>query len=219
MDKRFLAILGVIVALFLGLILWNSRSTNTPTSAVSPSNHVTGKLDSKVSFVEYGDFQCNACEYYNTTVDAVRKKYADTVKFQFRNLPLSSLHPNAIGGARAAEAASKQGKFWEMHDLLYLASNWSVWTTATDPNPSFESYARQLGLNIEQYRTDFKSAAVNDIINADMAAFDKTGAEKATPSFFVNGKQISLDAVSDAKTGPSLEKFSAILDKALAEAK
>lgn len=215
MDKRFLLILGVIVAIFGGILFMNSRDKTTVTA--DPSNHVAGKLDSKVTLLEYGDFQCPACAAYAPTVNAVREKYADRVKFQFRNLPLASLHPNAIGAARAAESASLQGKFWEMHDLLYLQSNWSVWTTATDPNSSFENYARQLSLDITKFKTDFKSEAVNATINADIAEFDKTGADKATPTYFVNGKQIELKDLSDDK-GPSVDKFSAVLDKALAEA-
>ena len=170
MDKRFLAILGIIVVIFGGIILVNSRSKNTGVTA-NPSNHVTGNLSSKVTFLEYGDFQCNACQAYNSTVDVVRTKYADRVKFQFRNLPFSSLHPNAISAARAAEAASNQGKFWQMHDLLYKDSNWQVWIAATDPTSYLESYARQLGLDITKFNTDFKSEKTNAIINADMAAF------------------------------------------------
>lgn len=215
MDKRFLLILGVIVAIFGGILLKDARGTSTVTS--DPTNHVAGKADSKVSVVEYGDFQCPACAAYALTVNAIREKYADRVKFQFRNLPLPSLHPNAIGAARAAEAASLQGKFWEMHDLLYLQSNWGVWTTATDPNSNFESYARQLSLDVNKFKSDFKSEAINATINADIAEFDKTGAEKATPTYFVNGKQVELTELSDDK-GPSVDKFSAVLDKALAEA-
>lgn len=214
MDKRFLAILGVIVVIFGGILFTNARSKTAVTA--DPSNHVTGKLDSKVTFLEYGDFQCPACEGYASTTQAVREKYADKVKFQFRNLPLTSLHPNALGAARAAQAASNQGKFWEMHDLLYQSSNWSAWTTATDPNTYFEGYARELKLDVTKYQTDFKSEQTNAIINADIAAFKKTGAEMATPTYFLNGKQIPLTDLVD-NSGPSIDKFSAIIDKALAD--
>ena len=216
MDKRFLAVLGVIVIIFGGIVFINSRSQKAVVG--TPTNNVSGKLDSKVVVVEYGDFQCPACQMYNSTTETVRVKYADRVKFQFRNYPIPSLHPNAIGGARAAEAAALQGKFWQMHDLLYQQSNWTVWTNATDPNPNFESYARQLGLNMTKYKTDFKSEKVNATINADIAEFEKTGAEKATPTFFLNGKQIALAKLYDT-TGPSVDKFSAIIDQALAAVK
>lgn len=215
MDKRFLIILGVIVAIFGGLLFVNSKDSTTTNG--KPSSHVAGMTDSAVTLLEYGDFQCPACAAYAPTLQLLRQKYADRVKFQFRNLPLPSLHPNAIGAARAAQAASLQGKFWEMHDLLYLQTNWSTWTTATDPNKSFEAYARQLNLDINKFKTDFKSEDVNAVINADIAEFDKTGAEKATPTYFLNGKIIKLTEISD-ESGPSIDKFSALIDKSLANA-
>jgi len=219
MDKRFMIILSVIVVFFGGLIFWNTqKDSETTSTTASPTTNVMGKLDSKVTFLEYGDFQCNACQAYNPIVDAVRQKYADRVKFQFRNLPLSSLHPNAIGAARAAEAAAKQDKFWEMHDILYETGNWQVWTTASDPNPLFQQYARQIGLDESRFKTDFMSSAVNNAINADMAAFDKTGQAKATPTFFINGTYISLSSLIDSNGNATVEKFSKLLDEALAKA-
>jgi protein-disulfide isomerase len=217
MDRRFLAILGVIVVFFVGLVFWNTNKGSTSTTSASPTNNVTGKLDSKVTFLEYGDFQCNACQAYNSTVDAVRAKYADTVKFQFRNLPLPSLHPNAIGAARAAEAAAKQGKFWQMHDALYKTANWQVWTTASDPNSLFQQYAQQIGLNITQFKKDFISSSTNDTINADIAAFQKTGKDMATPTFFINGTYIPLTDLIDANGSPSVDAFSKYLDAELAK--
>ena len=219
MDKRFLAILGVIVVFFVGLIMWNGhKSSSTTTTAASPTTNVTGNLDSKVTFLEYGDFQCNACQAYNSTVDAVRDKYADTVKFQFRNLPLPSLHPNAIGAARAAEAAARQGKFWQMHDALYKTANWQIWIAASDPNTYFQQYASQIGLNVDQFKKDFISSSVNDAINADIAAFQKTGEEMATPSFFINGKFIPLASLVDSSGSISVDAFSKVIDEALAKA-
>lgn len=214
MDKRFLSILGVIVAVFFGVLFWNTKHAK-PTD-VTPTNHVVGKLDSSVTFLEYGDYQCNACQYYSSTVNQVRAKYADRVKFQFRNLPLTSIHPNAFAAARAAEAASKQGKFWEMHDALYTSSNWQAWITATDPTSHFVQYATQLGLNIDQFKQDFSSPTVNDTINADSAEFEKTGQQKATPAFFINGKFYELEKFVD-NTGPSVTAFSKVLDEALAK--
>jgi len=217
MDKRFMIILAVIVVFFGGLIFWNSHKSNSTTTTATATNNVTGKLDSKVTFLEYGDFQCNACQAYNPIVDAVRQKYTDRIKFQFRNLPLPSLHPNAIGAARAAEAAARQGKFWEMHDALYKTVNWQVWISASDPNSLFEQYARQIGLNETQFKKDFLSSAVNDTINADIAAFDKTGQAKATPTFFINGTYIPLSSLVDSNGSASVDAFSKLLDAELAK--
>lgn len=218
MDKRFMIILAVIVVFFGGLVFWNThKGSGTASTQASPTNNVTGNLDSKVTFLEYGDFQCNACQAYNPTVDAVRQKYADRVKFQFRNLPLPSLHPNAIGAARAAEAAAKQGKFWQMHDALYKTVNWQVWISASDPNSLFEQYARQIGLDETKFKKDFISSAANDAINADIAAFEKTGQAMATPTFFINGKYIPLASLVDSNGSANVESFSKVIDAELAK--
>lgn len=212
MDKRFWAIVGLIILAFLGLVFFNN---NKKTTTVNPTNHVSGKLDSKVTLLEYGDYQCPACESFSPVTQQVREKYKDQIKFQFRNLPLSQIHQNAYAAARAAEAAGKQNKFWEMHDLLYNASNWQAWTEATNANNYFDQYAKQLGLNVTKFKADFKSEAINDMIKADVTEFDKTGEQKATPAYFLNGKKIDSSKLLDAQGQPSLEAFSRLIDAAL----
>ncbi len=195
----------------------SSKKDNTSNVSVNATNHVKGNLSSSVTLLEYGDYQCPACESFNPTVDAVYEKYQDKIKFQFRNLPLTQIHTNAFAAARAAEAADLQGKFWEMHDALYLQSNWSVWTQAKDPTPYFQSYAQTLGLKVDQFKTDFASDTVNKRILADKAAFDKTGEQLSTPTFFINDTVIKNSDLLDASGQPSVEKFSAVIDAALAK--
>lgn len=222
MDKRFWAIIGVIVLVFGGILLTsnNKKSGSGDTKAVSSiTNHVEGNLNSKVTLVEYGDYECPACESFYPVVQQVHQKYNDTIKFQFRNLPLSQIHPNAFAAARAAEAADLQSKFWEMHDLLYDATNWREWSTSSNPNPYFWQYAKQLGLNVDKFKAAFASSKVNDRVNADLNAFKKTGQNQATPSFFINGKYIDNNLLLDTNGQPSLDAFSKILDAALASAK
>lgn len=221
MDKRFLAVIGVIVVVFGGILLFggkhNSGSTGS-TSSAQPTNHVTGDLSSKVTLVEYGDFECPICGEYYPTIKQVEQKYDSTVKFQFRNLPLSSIHPNAFAGARAAEAAANQGQFWGMHDLLYEnqdPNGASGWVASRDPlDDYFVGYAKQLKLNVATFKKDFASSAANNRINADINAFSKTGQQEATPTFFLNGKYVSNDKLVDSN-GPSLAAFSKVLDAAL----
>ena len=221
MDKRFLLILTAIVVVFGGLVTFN-KSTQTKTDA-NPTNHVFGKLDSKIVFTEYGDFQCNACKSFSTITYDIRQKYKDTVKFQFRNVPLVQIHPNAFAGARAAEAADMQGKFWEMHDLLYEQQDptgQSGWVASQSVlNDYFVNFAKQLGLNVDTFKKDYASQAVNDRINADIAEFDKTKAQKATPAFFLNGTQVKLDQLVDKNQQPSTEAFSKLLDSEIAKNK
>lgn len=224
MDKRFLAILGVIVVLFLGIIVFNNQKKNNDSSknasTSSVTQHFEGNATAKVTLQEYGDYECPVCESYYPVVQAVQEKYKDTVRFQFSNLPLLQIHPNAFAGARAAEAADLQGKFWEMHDLLYQSTNWQEWSTSSNPVPYFKTYAQQLGLDYAKFQKDFASSAVNDKINADISAFKKTGESMGTPSFFINGKNYPNSEFVDATTNaPSVEAFSKVLDEALKSAK
>lgn len=207
MDKRFWAIIGIIIVIFAGILMINNKdkedSGSTNTSA-KPTNHIRGKTDSKVKLVEYGDFQCPYCGQIYPVMEQVYDKYKDKVAFQFSNLPLNQIHQNAYGAARAAEAADKQGKFWDMYHLLY--QNQSTWSESTSATSIFNGYAQQLNLNTDQFKKDFTSSSVNATINADKNAFNKTGESMATPTFFLNGKKVQ---------GTSLEEFSKLLDTEL----
>jgi len=190
MSKQFWGVIIIILAIAGGIIAF---SGNKPDSSSKNSNtltnHVEGKGSTGVTLVEYGDYQCPFCGQYYPIVKQVQAEFADKIFFQFRNFPLISAHPNAFAGARAAEAAALQNKFWEMHDLLY--ENQSVWSGTTDPTTLFKSYAQQLGLNATRFQTDYASSKVNDLINADMAEGNKlqiTG----TPTFFIDGKKVEI---------------------------
>lgn len=218
MDKRFLTIIGVIVVVFAGIVVYNNHKNNSNNSGsnLQPTNHVEGNLSSKVTLVEYGDYECPVCETYFTTVQQAQEKYNAQIKFQFRNLPLSSIHPNAIAGARAAEAADLQGKFWQMHDVLYASQNWQEWSTSSNADPYFWTYAQELGLNVTKFKSDFASIEVNNRIQADLAAFAKTGQEEATPTFFLDGKYIPNSELVDSSTNtPTLAAFSKVIDAEL----
>jgi protein-disulfide isomerase len=219
MDKRFLAVIGVILLAFGGVLFMNNRGKSVEVTGTT--NHVTGNLQSKVVLVEYGDYQCSACKSFYPVTKQVKEKYADRVKFQFRNLPIVSLHPNAFAGARAAEAADMQGKFWEMHDLLYENQDprgASGWVASKDPlSDYFVSYAKQLNLNVTKFKKDFASMAANDRINADMDAFKATDQQMSTPTYFLNGKKVDSSKLVDNQSPPqpSLDAFSKVIDEAL----
>jgi protein-disulfide isomerase len=217
MSKQFWAILLVIAAVFIGIIVFsgNKDEKNGGSSSGTPTNHVEGNTSSKVKLVEYGDYQCPVCGLYYTTVKQVVEKYNDKIAFQFRNLPLPSLHPNAFSAARAAEAAGKQGKYWEMHDQLYV--NQQAWSGSTKAKSFFDGYAKNLGLDVKKFDSDFASSAVNNAINADLDAFDKTGDVKATPTFYLNGKKIDLSKLVDSSNAPTVDNFSKVIDEALAK--
>ena len=211
MNKRFLVIIVVCVAVFAGLLVFNKKDSNTTNVNAEPSAHYYGAIDESatsdgnawrkapqqdaVVLTEYGDFQCPACGIYYQIVDQVKTKYKDQLAFQYRNYPLVSLHPNAMAAHKAAEAAARQGKFWEMYDLIY--QNQDSWKDSNSPQNTFEGYAQQLNLDIEKFRSDVASEEVNAVIQADMKAgqdLDITG----TPTFLIDGKKIENPTSADA---------------------
>jgi protein-disulfide isomerase len=229
MDKRFWAIIGIIVLAFGGIIFASNKnqenSGGKTSKASQATSHYTGKLDSKVTLTEYGDYQCPACKSFYPVTSQIKEKYADRVRFQFRNLPIVSLHPNAFAGGRAAEAADQQGKFWEMHDLLYENQDpygRTGWVVSKDPlSDYFVKYAEQLKLDTTTFRKDFASTLVNTRINADLDVFKTTKEAISTPTFFLNGKKVDSSLLLDNQNPPqpSVEAFSKLLDEALANTK
>lgn len=209
MDKRFWAIIGVITVLFVGfLFISGNDKANAPSEKTNPTNHVIGNTKSKVTLLEYGDFQCPFCAQFYPIVEQVREKYKEDIAFQFRHLPLPQIHQNAVAAARASEAADAQGKFWEMYGVLY--QNQQSWGDSSNAKAIFEQYASQLGLKLDTFKKDFASSKTNDKINADVAAFKATKETASTPTFFLNGKKIQPKSVED---------FSKAIDAELAKQK
>ncbi len=191
MNTRFVAIIAVLVVAFFGIVTFSKHKNHNSSggNTAAASTHIEGKNSTSTTLVEYGDYQCPFCGQYYPTIKQVVKDLNAKISFQFRNLPLTSLHPNAFAGARAAEAASLQGKFWQMHDLLYERQ--TQWTVASNPGTIFGDYAAELNLNVDKFKQDMSSEGVNSTINADLAAFANTGDEQATPTFYLDGKKIS----------------------------
>ncbi len=207
MNNRFLLILAAIVVVLGGVFLFTREEESGSSTAASPSNHVYGKADSSVQLVEYGDFECPACAAYFTVVQQIKETYQDKIGFQFRHFPLVQIHPNAMVASRAAEAAGKQGKFWEMHDLLYQQQN--AWSQSQNATPIFEDYATQLGLNIDQFKADVAAQATLDTINADIREGQKSNIS-ATPTFVLNGQKLE-------ELQPTYEALSKLIDEALSK--
>jgi protein-disulfide isomerase len=219
MDKRFWGVIAAIALIFVGIIVVNSKSAKAPDaskSAAQATNHVKGQNAKNVTLVEYGDFQCPVCGLYEPTVAQVFEKYKADISFQFRNFPLQQIHQNAFAGSRAAEAAGIQNKYWEMHDLLY--GNQNAWSASSNPLAIYEQYAQSLGLNVAQFKTDFASNKVNDAINADIREANKLNVS-GTPTFYLNGKLVELSKLTGPNNSPTVEKFSEVIDAAIAKQK
>lgn len=212
MSNRFFIIVLATIAIFFGVIVATKNRSNegaAGNTSVQASNHVRGNETAAVTLIEYGDFQCPACKAFFPIVEQVVEKHKADLKFQFKHFPLVQIHQHAFEGSRAAEAASKQGKFWEMYEILY--TNQDGWSVISDPLPTFVGYAKQLGLNTEQFQTDYASGAVNDIINADYQEAIKIGAS-STPTFVLNGKKVD-------KNPENAEAFEKLITDAIAAAK
>ncbi len=210
MNNRFLLVLAACVILFVGVIFFtkkeNGSNGSSSNSSGQTSNHVIGGGSTGVVLVEYGDFECPACYQFYPVIEQVKAKYKDEITFQFKHFPLVDIHQNALVAARASEAAAMQDKFWEMYSALY--TNQQSWTQTTDPTPQFESFAKQLGMDVEKFKTDLKSQATNDIVQADVAEAKEKGLN-STPTFFLDGEKLT-----DARD--TVEYFSEKIDAAIA---
>lgn len=205
MDKRFLIIMVVIVLAFVGIFVVSSNKSDQSTASGTPSNHIKGENSKGVELLAFGDFQCPHCADFFPIEQQVVNKYIKEISFQFRHFPLN--FPHSYSTSRAAEAAGMQGKFFEMHDLLYI--NQKQWTNLSTPQSVFEQYAQQLNLDMQKYKTDFEAVGTNSTINADR----KVGTDKGvtgTPTYFLNGKKLELSDID------SVEKFSKKIDEAIA---
>ncbi len=141
-----------------------------------------GSKSAKITIVEWADFQCPFCVRVNPTLEQITKEYGDKVRFAFKHLPLS-MHAKARAAHQAAEAAHRQGKFWEMHDLIFESPR--------DLSPkTYLRYANEIGLDIDRYNSDFSSSSVRKAIDDDLALAGELGVT-GTPSFFVNGRFLS----------------------------
>ncbi|OGL30420.1 hypothetical protein A3F37_00910 [Candidatus Saccharibacteria bacterium RIFCSPHIGHO2_12_FULL_41_12] len=214
MSKQFLLIVVIVIGLLGGVLVLTKKNENKPTqnggakSSTEIPSHKVGNLSSKVTLTEYGDFQCPACKSYYPIVKQIKETNKDKIVFEFKHFPLVQIHPNSFVAARAAEAAGKQGKFFEYHDLLY--ENQDSWAQEQSPTPIFEEFAKQLGLNVDQFKKDVASEQISSIINANAKDAQTVGAN-STPTFFINGKKI---------TSPkSVEEFQKVIDEALASNK
>jgi Na+/H+ antiporter NhaA len=142
-------------------------------------DHVRGPLDASVTVVEYGDFQCPYC---GRAEPAVREILGDAdVRFVWRHLPLTDVHPDAELAAQAAEAAGAQGKFWEMHDLLLTHQDHLR-------KPDLLAYAEQLGLDVARFQKELYSHAHLARVGQDVESADISGVS-GTPTFFVDGRR------------------------------
>ena len=194
-------VIGIFVAVVVigtGIAAFSSHGNTTASTQfvattipeLTSADWARGNTNAAVSVTEYGDFQCPACGAYEPIMQQLTKDFGTSVKFAFRNFPLYQIHQDAMISAQAAEAAGAQGKYWEMHDMLYAKQNeWSVEPAASVVKKYFDGYAQTLGLNVAKFDTDIDSSAVKAKVQKDIDSGDAAKVDH-TPTFFINLKQI-----------------------------
>ncbi|PWT72249.1 MAG: disulfide bond formation protein DsbA [Bacteroidetes bacterium] len=152
---------------------------------VSKEDHVQGNKNAKITLLEYGDYQCPFCGHAYPIVKKLQKIFGNDLQFVFRNFPIVEAHPNAYNAALSAEASGLQGKFWEMHDIIFENQNSLGWD-------SLISYARSLGIDTNKFKKDIESGHLQQRIDGDLESGLRSGVN-GTPSFFINGKKYNGD--------------------------
>ena len=233
--RRFLpfAIIGAVllIASGSGLLLFRSKYSTAPIkiAAGKPGaepSHIRGAANARVTLEEFGDFQCKPCGLLAATLLKVEHDYGTRLRVVFRQFPLA-MHAHALTAACAAEAAGLQGRFWEMHDLLFQnAENWSresprpsrrvrssAGPSASPDEPAasvraiFAEYAATLGLDVERFKKDMDAEQVRDRIKADQERGASIGVDR-TPILFIDGVEIPFSSFN-------VEALHAAIDAAL----
>lgn len=183
-----------------------SASTTKPvvktTEMGAEPPHAIGPADAPVTLEEFGDFECPPCGLLHPELLKIEQKYGPRVRIIFREFPLVPAHQHALAAARAAEAAGMQGKFWEMHHMIF--ENQRAWHTAFDVRPIFEQYALRIGLNVEKFRRDISSDTVERRIFLDGKRAHALGVE-GTPTVFINGREVPFESLPAEKLGALID--------------
>jgi protein-disulfide isomerase len=212
--KRFLPFAIIIVVLVAALgagwylkhsaqptssnsaVSYNVASSPEPASEIAPGAmppHARGPENAPVTLEEFGDFECPPCGMLYPVLKSIESEYGSRLRVIFREFPLTPPHVHALAAARAAEAAGLQGRFFEMHDLLY--ENQKAWKDVFDVRPIFEDYAKKIGLDIEKWKTDQESEIVARRITLDGSRGHSLGV-KGTPTVFLNNREVPFEEMA-----------------------
>ncbi|MEK7568190.1 MAG: thioredoxin domain-containing protein [Patescibacteria group bacterium] len=209
-KKIVVAVLAVAVLIVVAIYYWakdgnSGGNVNLPVpliDAVSQLDYSKGNREAAVILVEYSDFQCPACAAYYPLVKQLSEEFGDKAVFVYRHFPLSQ-HQNAEFAAIAAEAAGRQGKFWEMHDLIFNNQNEWAKSAKWSVEDIFIKYAEKLNLDLEKFKADLDLKEIKQKVSKDLES-GVNAKVNGTPTFFLNGKKLS--------TPRSYEEFKEIIE-------
>jgi protein-disulfide isomerase len=150
---------------------------------VDEGDHVIGPQSAPVSLVEYGDYECPYCQQLHPIIREIMKR-VDGLDFVYRHFPISKVHPYAMRAAQAAEAASAQGRFWQMHDALFEQDG-----TLDDEN--LRRCSRRAGLDLERYEREMAEGVYSPKVEEDFKAALYVDGVTGTPTLYLNGIRLS----------------------------
>jgi len=195
--KIIILVLGLSLLAVFGVAVLLSRMEQRgvdPSVVIGDERFATGSAQPKVTIVEFSDFQCPACREITPVVKRIVAENSSQVRLVYRQFPITSAHGNAFDAALAAEIAGEQGKFWEMHDLLFERQD--EWAAAKDVRTLFYSYAEELGMDRQAFSDAWDSEQYAQRIKNDMRDA-KTLGILSTPTVFVEGKLVSKESLSE----------------------
>lgn len=184
---------GAIILIIGGLIMLVSSPSSTNinqianVAPVSAKDITNSQNKAKVTLIEYSDFQCPACAAYHPIVTQLLTEYEGKIYFVYRIFPLTRIHPNAKISSRAAYAAYKQNKFFEMSDLLFNGQK--DWSSESDPSGIFIDYAKSLKLDAKKFEDDMNSDEAKKYVDDSENQATSEGIN-STPTFILNGVKI-----------------------------
>ncbi|OGG42023.1 hypothetical protein A2837_00945 [Candidatus Kaiserbacteria bacterium RIFCSPHIGHO2_01_FULL_46_22] len=185
---------------------YSKQASEKANEGVTISSHIKGNPEARVELVEYSDFQCPACAQFYPYVKDLLDEHGSSIRFEYRHFPLVTVHPVAIPAARAAEAASQQGKFWEMHDKLF--ENQSAWSKASNANALFVQYAEELDLDVSLFKSHMNASLIDEAISKSFEDA-RTRGFSGTPTFLLNGELMQFT---------TFDEFRTAIEEAIAEA-
>jgi len=191
----------VLVVLYQGLF---TGPPALPPDTIGEADHVRGNLNAPVTLTVYADFQCPACQTEFDVIARAWPRIEDDVRLVYRYFPLDT-HRFSFQAARFAEAAGLQGKFWEMHDMLFR--NQQGWSFVEDPTLLFDALAEEIGLDLTQLHADIERDSVRAKIVSDQQGGVRAGV-RSTPTLFINGRIVSnpqspgalIDLIEEARS-------------------
>jgi protein-disulfide isomerase len=193
-ETKILGGIGLVTVLIVVLGAFFIGGSSTPIAPEPPADpkllvrsdsYKIGSDDAKVTLVEFGDFQCPACGASHPIVKQLVAEEGGNIQFVYRHFPLS-IHKNAVDAAIAAEAAGRQRKFFEMHDLIF--DNQAEWAEEKNTEDFFLRYAEEIELDLEKFRQDLNDKKLEEKVKRDFADGNALGV-RSTPTFFINGQK------------------------------